>query len=415
MAIRKCSNTNFTSPGQATRRIALASVSTLTMTVAAGLVPSSAFAACTTAGTAITCTGDVSAGFSTQGAFDQLTIGGLTTDIGGPGIRITDTSGADFTFGAVIDPFDIMLTGGSLATRNGFNIVTDNGSISGTIAGDILGQVADDATNSSTFPPRNFSALGFEAGTGISITHTGNVDVSMPAVARTSTGARADIATGRFGAIRAESEAGDVSIVNTGNVTLDGGQRNASNTRTSGTAGTISVDFTNGVSDISGILAQGNAAFTLQQTGDVTVSGGGGTLSAESVDGRADVQGAFATTSGIYVPAFSTTGGTFDPTLPRFSSIDVDVDGDIMITGGDLSGTATVTSNGGAAGEAILNITSGVRTQEAAGIQIGSGSVFGNGRTVDVTVNDDITVTGGSATGNALASNGGPGETAGVV
>ncbi len=397
------------------RSIASHSVSAIALTSALGFIPSPALAACTAAGTTITCTGDISGGFSTQGDFDILNMATLTDDIGGTGIRIVDTSTGNFAFDAVIDPVEITLTGGSLATRNGFNIVSESGSISGTINGDIRGQVGSDATNSATFPPRNFSALGFEAGTGISVTHTGTVDVTMPIVTRTTNGARADIATGRFAAIRAESETGDVTVINTGDVILDGGERNASNTRTSGTAGTLAIDFSNAVSDISGIMAQGRGDLSLQQTGNVNVSGAEATISAETVDGRADVQGEYATTSGIYVPAFSTTGGVNDPNLPRFETIDMDVMGDITVVGGDIVATATVNSNGGTAGEALLTTDNAFRNQEAIGIQIGSGNVYGNGQTVDLTLVGNVSVTGGSTTAMALASNGGAGETAGRI
>ena len=122
------------------RSIASHSVSAIALTSALGFIPSPALAACTAAATTITCTGDISGGFSTQGDFDILNMATLTDDIGGNGIRIVATSTGNFAFNAVIDPFDIILTGGSLATRNGFNIVSESGSISGTINGDILGR-----------------------------------------------------------------------------------------------------------------------------------------------------------------------------------------------------------------------------------------------------------------------------------
>ena len=402
---------------------ALASTSVPALGLASGLAsglvaftPEKAQAACSIVGNVIDCTGTIAGGFANTGPQNVLNVDNLTADIDGIGLRMTNNNASDVMFTAVLPPFSIDLDPGDVRTqRTGFNIITD-GAISGTITGDITGQTSatiNDSASTGTSATNQFGVLGFDAGGDINVTHTGIINVTQPDITRNGT-SRADVGSGRFGALRTESESGDISVTNTGAITVTGGERNVTvNNLTGGTAGARAATFINLVSETHGIFAQGNGDYTLDQTGDITVNAGGATAQATTDNNIADARAHFSESAGVYLPAFTSVNGVSNPNLPRFEDIDIDIDGNIDVTGSNVSATATSNSTGPMENIGTAIAEAGTFTNdELFGVAVGRNTAL-TGTSVSVNIDGDVTVTGGAAAATANASVGGMGETAG--
>ncbi|MBO6815717.1 MAG: autotransporter domain-containing protein [Rhizobiaceae bacterium] len=400
---------------------ALVSTSVPALSIASGLVvitPEKAHAVCTLIGNVIDCSGTIAGGFSNTGPQNVLIVDNLTTDIDGIGLRMTNNNGSDVMFTADLPPFSIDLNPGDVrGQRTGFNIITQ-GAISGTLNGNLTGQTSamiNDTGTTGTSSTNQFGALGFDAGGDIDVTHTGFIDVTQPDITRNGT-SRSDVGSGRFGAVRTESDTGDILVTNTGYITIEGGDRTANVTNTtSGTAGARASRFTNLVSETYGIFAQGNGDYMLDQTGDIKVTSGNSNANASTEDNIADARTSFAATVGVGLPAFTTLNGVSNPNLPRFEEIDIDITGNIDVTGGDISSTATSTSTGPMQSIGTAIAEAGFFTRdEAFGVSVGS-DFTPTGTSVSVNIDGDVTVAGGSSTAMATASLGGMGETAGLA
>ncbi len=381
------------------RRALLLSASVLAITT--GLVGSNqASAQCIPVGSTLTCTGDLSGGFEDNDlTIDRIEVLNLTSDFGRNGLTFRNPDNVDITVDANLGAFSI--NHGDIATfrnfRNGFNIRTGGG-IQGSLIGDINGadpgQVQSFGTN--TFL-NNFGSLGLDAGGAINFTHTGDINVERfdTRVLRDT----AQTATGRFGAIRAEADTGDVSLTNIGNIGIDGGQRTvASLDFGSDNIEVQAVQFSNQFSEHSGIFIQGDNALTLRQDGDITTTGGGANASGETreaetgdvVDARADgSRGA-----GVSIVRFTRRDGVIDTTLPDLDNVSVDINGDVTVTQGDIVSTARATSGVGAndIGTAVA-ITN--QRSSLIGVQITNGSE------IDVSIDGNVNVTGGNGTAQA--------------
>lgn len=394
----------------------LLSTSAIVAAASVNLISTPAQAACVTVGGVVTCTGDLSGGILEFSALiDTLNINTLNANIGDNGVLFQNTDNLDVTVNADLGAFNIVTNPGvSLNTRNGFNILTD-GSISGTLDGNVTGSLSDDVLNPVFNTVSLFGAIGLDAGAGIDFTHTGSINVSLPTVTVIDT-SRSDVVSGRFAAVRVESDEGDVVINNTGAIDLVAGTRVATTANvTEGAAGARAVQFDNGFSESHGILAQGNGDLIINQIGNITISGNGAQVSASTDNNISEGKAEFSDARGITVPAYSRTAGVFDPDLPRFEDIDITVAGDISVTGGDIDVTAIANSTGPAEAQGTAIADAGrFIADEAIGINVGE-SFNGNGSSITVDVTGDITVNGGAATATATASLGGAGEVAGLI
>ena len=366
------------------------------------------------AGEIATCEGDVTViPFQSSDTVTELEFENLTTDIGARGFRFRQTGGGDVSFDTSAEPLSILLdppAGPPDLVRNGFHVETD-GAIIGTFAGTLSGQVeADYTASNNTRVIASYGALGLEAGTGIDLTLNGDIDVSRGTITQTAT-SRQDLWQERFAALRAETDAGDISINSTGNISIDGGVRNVTTTNTSeGTAGARAIQFTNGFSENHGIFAQGFGTLDLTHTGDITLTGGGANVSATTENNTADAQGAHAEQYAIYTPAFNTINGEVVEGLPEFEQVNLELTGDINVSGGELtvSATSMSTGEGQTPGMAVAQGNDFVFSGNAGGVVISAINF-------DVDIDGAVSVTGGNTSVSAVASAGGSGETAGTV
>ena len=370
-----------------------------------------AYADCTLSGDSLTltCTGDLSGGdFSSSDTVTNIVFTGVTTDIGANGILFNGTGTADITFDTAAEPINIVLappaTIPSATNRAGFNILT-GGRIDGTLVGDVAGAIeADQTVDPSLFNLSPYGAIGLEAGTGINFTHDGAINVSRGDLRREDT-SRADLTNGRFAALRTESDAGDVVVSNTGAITVQGGILTVETINTTGgSAGARSGQFSNGFSEVIGFMAQGYEALEYTQTGDITVNGGGVDVIATSDDNTADAQAGSTETIGIYVPAFNSIGGVITDGLPRFQVIDIIMNGDITVNGGASSVMATAT--GTSDGSSVMAVADGNDFR----FEGDAGGVGVTGDDVDVEINGAINVTGGDMSATAIATPGAGGD-----
>jgi uncharacterized protein with beta-barrel porin domain len=393
--------------------------SALSLILAAGgimaAMASPALSACTVAGDTLTCIGDLSAGVDQSSAtVTTVSINSLTQDIGVHGVRFRNTAGLDVALDVNLLPHSIVLDPSATANaRNGFHIITD-GAIGGTVVGNITGPVLPIVTDPSGGGLNNYGVLGLDAETGIDVLHEGDIDATFAEVRRTGT-SRGDITSGRFAAIRAETDTGDIVVENIGAISLHGVTRVATvENTTGGTAGARALQFNNRVSEHYGFFAQGNGDLTFTQRGDITITGGGALVTARTEDNVAEAEAAFASISGIDVPHYTFVGGVFNPNLPRFGAIVLDVIGNVSVNGGDVEIVAEAGSSGAGAlqGSAIARF--GLSRGDAVGVRVGADS-NSNGDSADVSIDGDVTVTGGNGIAAAKASLGAGGETPGLI
>ncbi len=379
-------------------------------------VASPAYANCNedSSGATLICDGDLSdIPFISSDTVSEIIFTGVTGDIGGRGFRFTNNEALDVTFDTSAEPINIVLDPPAtnvVNQRTGFHIITD-GAITGNFTGNFSGVIEQSQTiNNDDLAFATFGALGLEAGSDIDLTFNGNIDVERGAIRQTDN-SRQDLFSNRFAALRAESDAGDITITSNGNIAIDDGERIVETINsTEGTAGTRAIQFTNEVSEVHGVLAQGFGDFDFSHIGDITVTGGGADITATTENNTADAQASHSEVSGIFIPAFNTVNGELVGGLPRFENVNIDYNGDLTIEGGDVFVTAISTSTGVNETEgAAIAIGNDFRSDgEAAGLNIEADNF-------DIDFTGQINVTGGDITASASASEGGSGERSGLV
>lgn len=389
---------------------------------ALAMMPSPAKADCVIGGpgdTILTCDGDISGGRGRiSDTVTTVIFENLTTNVGGRGFFLRQSAGLDVTVDADLGNFRIELMPPDERDDTriaGFHIITD-GAVSGRLVGDIVGQTqADYIERNGSRQFRNFGALGFEVGGAIDFTHVGDIDVARPVFSAENT-FRADITLGRFGAIRMENLTGDIMLDNTGFLALDGGTRNVTviNT-TGGSAGGRTIRFSNAVTENHGIYAEGFEDLVISQIGDIRITGGAANVFTSSENNTADAQARFSRLGGIYAPSFFSFGDP-DAVLPGFQNVDVVMDGDIAITGADISIEAVSTSTDADLRQGMAIADGGSFSgQDAQGILLSVDSDDSDNGSIRLDYTGDIVVIGGSGSAEATASLGGDDETAGLI
>ena len=212
-------------------------------------------------GETLICDGDLSdIPFISSDTVSEIIFTGVTEDIGARGFRFLNNEAVDVTFDTSAEPINIVLDPPATNVANqrtGFHIITD-GAITGNFTGNLSGVIEQSQTsNDDNLAFANFGALGLEAGSDIDLTLNGNIDVERGAIRQTGN-SRQDVFSNRFAALRAESDAGDITITSTGDIAIDGGERIVETINsTEGTAGARAIQFTNEVSEAHGVFAQG--------------------------------------------------------------------------------------------------------------------------------------------------------------
>ena len=365
-------------------------------------------------GETLICDGDLSdIPFISSDTVSEIIFTGVTEDIGARGFRFLNNEAVDVTFDTSAEPINIVLDPPATNVANqrtGFHIITD-GAITGNFTGNLSGVIEQSQTsNDDNLAFANFGALGLEAGSDIDLTLNGNIDVERGAIRQTGN-SRQDVFSNRFAALRAESDAGDITITSTGDIAIDGGERIVETINsTEGTAGARAIQFTNEVSEAHGVFAQGFGDFEFSHMGDISVTGGGADVTATTQNNTADAQAGHSEISGIFIPAFNSVNGEFVDDLPRFENVNIDFTGDITIEGGDVFVTAISTSTGANEAEgAAVAIGNDFQT---GGVATGLNVAADN---IDIDFTGNLNVTGGDITASARASEGGSGERSGLV
>ncbi|MCY6379941.1 autotransporter outer membrane beta-barrel domain-containing protein [Hoeflea prorocentri] len=332
------------------------------------LFPAVAQAQCMLAPGSVTCSGSIPDGRAVTSDFGLVTVDGPT--VGGFGLRFESATDRDIVFDAGLTPFNIMLdTTFSRTRRSGFEGRTD-GAVSGTIFGDITGATMRDATNISDFDLNNFGTFSLITGTGIDIDRIGEIDVTRPTVTATvsrrsntfAPGGERDFVMGQFGAIRLRDASGDINFTNTGNVILDGGQRKL-NVNRNANPGTNQRVFSTRFSDAGtgtnldsqhmGYQIEANGNIDITQNGNIAVSGGGIDASSEVTDAIASV---IAKHSGGRALFIRNNPFGNDDQVSFAQETNVTINGDVSLTGGEVvaQSIANTTGTGGAQNKAIV-------------------------------------------------------------
>ncbi len=292
-----------------------------------------AYAACTTVGTTMTCTGDLSGGVVASNPVTVLNVNSLTEDIRPPvngGINFT--SDGAITIVSDTGDSEIIVTGfapGIRASTSGaaavsvthtgdITSITNQGinarSLGGAITTVSIGDIQADDAGIYAY------TLGAAA---VSISHTGDItsDTDRGISALSTNGAVTTFSTGDIQAddtgIRAlTTGAADVSVTHTGDITSDDDQ--GINARSSGGAVTT-VSIGDIQADNDGIYASttGTAAVSVTHTGDITsdthrgiyaFSSSGAVTTVSSGDIQADDAGIRAFTNGAADVSVTHTG-----------------------------------------------------------------------------------------------------------
>jgi len=375
------------------------------------LTAGSSEAACNPLLGALVCDGDLSGGVVEAGDFGPVTVENLTADVGTIGLRFESTTNRDIEFDVNLNPFQISLdTTYSRSRRSGFEGRTD-GAVSGNVVADITGATVRDATNVADFDLNNFGTFSIISGTGIDLSHSGEIDVQRPTITATvsrqpnafAPGGERDFVMGQFGAIRLRDASGDIDFTNNGNVSLDGGQRNL-NVDRSGDPGTnqrvFSTRFSTSSSQSSdslhhGLQIEANGNIDVTQNGNVSLTGGGINASSTVSDAVASTLVKHSDGRGVFVR--NNPFGS-DDQVSFSQQTNLTVNGNISLTSGEVvaQSTATTATSGGGQNKAIL------RTDLST--QIGVWLTKPSARIV--TINGDIRVVNGKTTLNARAVDG---------
>ncbi len=356
-------------------------------------------AACTASGTTLTCTGDNSGGVTeSSAAVTTIDIHTLTTDIGNNGFRFSQTGGLDLTIAADLGTFKIALDPPNTSNpRNGFEITGDGG-VSGFLTGDITGPTRPDYSlfalddNTST----NYAGLGLDVGGTIDFTHTGVIDVSKADLDlhSVSAGSLIDLATGRFAALRAESVAGDVTFVNDGDISVDGGHRTVT-AISSNDLGTRALQFRNAFTEHYGAIFQGAGDLDFTQNGNISVTGGGATTYSQVVDHTAEAKSDPGRSGGIYIPTYTSLNGVAHD-FPIFDGLKIDMTGNVTVSGDAASSTAlSQTTTAGS--------NNNIAEADNSGYTSAYGMYVDNGVDLDISLDGDVSVAGANSSAHAEA------------
>ncbi|WP_299375296.1 autotransporter outer membrane beta-barrel domain-containing protein [uncultured Tateyamaria sp.] len=373
------------------------------------LYPSVGAATCVTAPGSVTCSGSIPNGQSVTDDFGTITVNGLTEPVGGTGLRFTSSTDADIDVNADFTAFGIQLDPGFNRTRRaGFELRTD-GSVTGTVAGDITGPTLDDVTNTPEFDLNNFGTFNVLSGTGIDLTRTGTINVTRPTVTATQNrrdnfaapGGERDFVMGQFGAIRLRDRSGDINFVSTGDVSLDGGQRNLSVDRSAEVGvnqRVFSTRFASGSAGQStnsahfGVVIEGNADVTAVQNGDINLTGGGVSTSVETTGAIAATIATHSGGRGVFIT--DNDAGDVDQ-VSFLDQTTFTLNGDVTLTGADVEARAKANDVPG--GSANTKATAQVDLSSQIGVWANKPSAR------DITVNGDIRVTNGTTIISAQA------------
>ncbi len=424
----------------------------MTVIFAAGLLTSTpAYADCVISGDGLTltCSGDLLAGEDNSSAtITQINLSGLTTNIGGNGFSFINTASDDIMFNIDLGSFNISLPFANdleLTSRRGLHL-TSGGALEGSLTGDIIDgggeynaagslyTVFNNQSNSTTslgsisidglvFRAHSFAALGLEAETGIRLTNVGDILAIKPDLIVSNTTAL-EMTTGRFAGIFLATTNGSVNLSNTGDITVDGGSHSGTVIRTDGDRAlatyyqgdldaAVPSDTTHPdllASGHFGITAVGSDELTINQIGNINLSGGDVVLRAQAQDSSAVTEAVQTQAVGIFVTDDHYRTGERDSNFT--GGVDIVMDGDINITGANITARSIVEST--AAGQTPERAIAIIRNDgssvspfgtNTAGIYVQARPTSGSSAQVvdSLEFNGDMVVSSGTTTTIALA------------
>ncbi len=293
-----------------------------------------AYAACTTVGTTMTCTGDLSGGVAASNPVTVLNVNSLTEDIKPPvngGINFT--SDGAITIVSDTGDFEIIVTGlhagGIFASSSGNEAVsvTHTGDITSTVDVGIYARSNGGAVTTVSTGFIQAAASGIHASTdgagAVSVNHTGDIASTFGRgiYATSDSGAITTVSVGDiqadYAGIRAYTTgAGDVNVTHTGDITSDTEQGiyaySRDGTVTTVSSGDIQANYA-GIHAATG----GAADVNVTHTGDITSdtergiyahSNGGAVTTVSIGDIQANTEGILARTNGAAAVSVTHTG-----------------------------------------------------------------------------------------------------------
>ena len=260
-----------------------------------------------------------------------------------------------------------------LNDRRGFHI-TSGGAISGTLNGsitagqsmvDISGLVEQEIQNQNVADrlmglivrTQDVGAISLDGGNSLTLTHTEDINFRRPDITVTDDQA-VEISPGRFAGIRAETDQGDVTIDNQGDITLRSGDYDGSVTNTNEQdviANFLVSDIDsrvlnnlpqNSSMELNAVQALGSDNFSLIQRGDIVVEIGSTSVSAETSNSVAASSVGGILAGGIVLDAVNERVRVVgEQVRPNFTGdISLDMVGNLSLIYGDIRAESRVTS-----------------------------------------------------------------------
>ena len=182
--------------------------------------------------------------------------------------------------------------------------------------------------------------------------------------------------------------AGDVTFVNDGDISVDGGHRTVT-AISSNDLGTRALQFRNAFTEHFGAIFQGAGDLNFTRNGNVWVTGGGATTYSQVVNHTAEAKSDPGRSGGIYIPTYTSLNGVAHD-FPIFDGLKIDMTGNVTVSGDAASSTAlSQTTTAGS--------NNNIAEADNSGYTSAYGIYVDNGVDLDISLDGDVSVAGANS------------------